>query len=169
MMAAAACGQTAPESATSDAGAATTAPGATGNKTDASTTTSGNGNGNGPSGTTTPTVPTTPSSPGVCDGGAPFDAGPCDWSRIKGAGLAMSACMKPGAFCDRFGFTLPGTAGGPAVPPAFACSVEVGQRSCFAVGNAGSQHVVLNEATLEAACAVTQAFPAAEITCDVYD
>ena len=168
MMAAAACGQTAPESATNDAGAAATAPGATSNKTDASTTTSGNGN--GPTGTSTPTVPTTtPSNPGGCDGGAPFDAGPCDCSRIKGAGPAMSAGMTPGAFCDRFGFTLPGTAGGPAVPSAFACSVELGQRSCVAVGNAGSQHVVLNEATLEAACAVTQAFPAAEITCIVYN
>lgn len=113
-----------------------------------------------------------------CDGGsyttAPSGAA-CDATHIVGAGLVHRCYALPkGQFCDDFSFDIPDGADAGAIPSAFRCdSTSPGSR-CHLVqpneaGLLESYHIVLDDAALEAACAVTAAYPDVRVRCVVYE
>ena len=115
----------------------------------------------------------------VCDGGtiatAPSGAA-CDPARIigaidpKGSSLPICSALPNGAYCDALTFSLTKEVDAAAAPTLFACrDTQCGEKRCELpltdAGDGPFQHGVLEDVSLEAACAATRAFPGVDIRC----
>ncbi len=115
----------------------------------------------------------------VCDGGtvatAPSGAA-CDPARIiraidpKGASFPMCSALPKGAYCDALTFWITKEVDAAAVPAKFVCTdLQCGEKRCELpltdAGDGPFQHGVLEDVSLEAACAATRAFPGVDISC----
>ncbi len=158
--AAAACGQT----ADSASGAAPQDSGATdaGASSDGASPIDANAS-------VTSDATTTPDASCIDASVSPLDGGACDWSRIRTAGIASSQCIALGVFCDTFQFSFsPSTDGDPSIPAGFACSLELGVKTCSYMSESGAG-LKLDATSLGAACEVTRILPNAIVSCAVYE
>src|SRR5205814_5902912 len=104
--------------------------------------------------------------PGASYTTAPSGA-PCDPSRIlRGGGLVAWYCGPDiGASCDELSV---GLASDEMTPPGFRCgSAELGVRQCDWIFDGDASFGYIDKAALEAACAVTAAFPGRNVNCKV--
>lgn len=91
----------------------------------------------------------------------------CDWSRIVVVSRRVDGCAVAGTFCDDFYFNVL-LADAAAVPAPFECGrAELGVANC-SIRRDGGGNRYLSADDVEAACAVTQVFPEAVVTCQIY-
>jgi hypothetical protein len=93
------------------------------------------------------------------------DGGRCDPSRIQVASPEGPTCSGPamGQLCDVLQFSFAG-ADASAVPVGFSCTPESGTMLCESTSFAGGSHI-LDTATLDVMCSITQTFPQSVVTC----
>jgi hypothetical protein len=101
-------------------------------------------------------------SPSSCDGGP--DGGACDRSRLRVVHRGAVGCFAVGQFCDVLMVSID-AADQSKLPQGFTCSFDLGVATCsWPLVNHG-----IDQAALDAACAVTVALPAANVDCIIYD
>jgi hypothetical protein len=106
--------------------------------------------------------------------GATYSTAPggamCDPNRIERSGSFDPPCYGPGvgAFCDRLEVTVQVSDEG-ALPPGFVCGdPELGVATCrWSFDDDAAVHAI-DEAALEAACAVTRALSTAKVLCAIH-
>jgi hypothetical protein len=107
---------------------------------------------------------------GATYGAAPSGAA-CDPRRIEQQRGLEGSCYGPavGAFCYRFQVSVPAGDEG-ALPSGFVCgSAELGVKTCvWSFGDDAASSHAIDDAALEAACAVTIALPTASVLCVNY-
>jgi hypothetical protein len=117
-------------------------------------------------------VDAAPFVPGSRCAGATYLTAPsgaaCDPKRIEQQRGLEGSCYGPGvgAFCRRFQVSVLASEEG-ALPAGFVCgSAELGVKTCvWPLGDGAASSNVLDDAALEAACAVTTALPTANVSC----
>lgn len=109
----------------------------------------------------------TPRCAGATYGAAPSGAA-CDPRRIEQQRGLEGSCYGPavGAFCRSFQVSVPSADEG-ALPSGFVCdSAELGIKTCvWSFGDDAASRHAIDDAALEAACAVTIALPTANVVC----
>lgn len=107
---------------------------------------------------------------GATYGAAPSGAA-CDPRRIEQQRGLEGSCYGPavGAFCRSFQVSVPSGDEG-ALPSGFVCGLaELGIKTCvWSFGDDAAFTHAIDNAALEAACAVTVALPTASVTCVNY-
>lgn len=105
-------------------------------------------------------------TPASCDAGlsGSSDGGACDRTRMRVVHRGVVGCFDVGQFCDTVMVGLP-TADVSKLPQGFTCGSELGVATCtWPLTNHS-----IDQAAIDAACAVTQALPTANVDCIIYD